>query len=254
MTDTTEAPEGESTIEPSGADASIEEMIEPSRKRRLDTEAEAQALAATAEPEPAPVEAAPEPKEPGWYRKALKEKDRKLREVERQLELRAERELAPRHQAEQGQDFPDPIEDPRGFYDAVQSAISYREMNNKLNTSEMLARDRHGDDLVDDFIAWAGANPDVAQWMAGQPNPYAAGIAQFKRVQLADEIGDDPEVWRQSERDRIRAEVEAEMRGQSGQPAATPRTPLPGPASQARSAGKQSAWAGPTPLRKFNFD
>lgn len=197
-------------------------------------------------PEPAPAAAAPEPKaptEPFWYRKTLREKEAELRTLRQQMEQFQTQQPAP-------QAAPDPYEDPQGYQASVQQTVQQALFSQRLEFSEMRARDKFGDDAWEETNDWLRTRPDVAQWAASQRDPCGAAVQIYQREKLAAEIGDNPDQWREKERERLRQEVLAEMQQQPAQQAANPitRPIIPGPGSQARSAAPKGNWTGPTPV------
>lgn len=160
------------------------------------------------------AEAAPQAgQEPFWYRKTLREYEKKNKALEKQLEQvkQAQEQAYPQHHV------PDLYEDPQGFQQAMMAQMQQFAVNQRLDQSEWRARDRHGDELVDEVLAWAETRPDIAQWSLSQRDPYAAAIQVYQRERLAAEIGDNPEVWRQKERERLRQEILNEAQSVQGQ-------------------------------------
>lgn len=178
-------------------------------------------------------EAAPEakpekPSEPFWYRKALKEKEDRAKALERENADLRQRSQQP---AQPQQDDPE-----------------IRFLKAELRISERFARREHGNEMFEETRDWLAQRPDLEQWALGQEDPWEAAISTYRREKLADEIGNDPDKWRETERDRIRAELEAEM-GQGGHaPQAMTGHRLPTPAAGVRSVAAKGGFAGPTPL------
>lgn len=194
---------------------------------------------------PPAAAAEPEPKnEPFWYRQTLREKERALKAKERELEELRSRVATP------PAEIPDPQYDPQGYRDHIRAEVQQAQQATILRTSEMIARQKHGAAL-DEAKEWIASREDVAQWAIAQPHPYEALMTAYNREKIAAEMGDDPNAWREKERERIRQELLAETQPQ----ALTPRPTLPGPGSQARSA-KPGGWNGPQPVAgilKNNF-
>ena len=189
-------------------------------------------------PEKPAKEAAPEAKpekkaEPFWYRKALKEKEDRLKALEREAaELRSRSEQP----AQQPQD--------------PQTAYEERILRAELKISERFAKREHGVETFEEARDWLATRPDMEAWALNQEDPWDAAIGAFKREKLAADIGNDPDKWRERERQRIREELEAEM-GQSGtfpQAMSQPRQILPTSAAGVRSTGPKGGFTGPTPL------
>lgn len=134
----------------------------------------------------------------------------------------------------------------------TEAQIAY---NERLNTAEMLLRDRHSDvdEVVGVFMEAANKNPGLRAQMDAQLNPWKFAYEEGKRLKFASEIGNDPEAYRK----KVRAEIEAEMRGAPAA-AATPQSPtpaaprLPESLAGAKSSGARSAtWTGPTPFESL---
>lgn len=118
-----------------------------------------------------------------------------------------------------------------------------------LDLSERAAVKEHGKELVDKaFDSYQKAvekNPALANQVRNAADPYGEIVDMHKRQEALAEIGEDPAAYRT----RVRAELEAELRGSSAQQTARPAAPLPKSLADARSAGARGAtWTGPTPL------
>lgn len=211
------------------------------------------------------------PKEPRWYREHMQKVNRELAAQRAEVErLRAGRQPQPQPQG-QGQEpeFPDPVDDPAGFARYIR-AETVREqqrfqLETKLDLSERFARQSHGSEAFEECQAWLSTKPELADWCVAQPDPWGAAFGQYQRERLAEEIGDDPNAWRERERERIRAELLAETTAGGGDeprhtparrsmtPTAPTRDPPPAPASAVRSAAGmerdgRGRFAGPTPI------
>jgi hypothetical protein len=163
-------------------------------------------------------------------RQDWKEKAIRFEEEARQLRMQQEQ------RAQQPQQPQDPL-----------ASMQQQIVNERFNTSEMLARDKYADldEVVETFVAAAKQNPALAAQMNSHPHPWKFAYDEGKRLKFAAEIGNDPEAYRK----KVRAEIEAEIRGatqQSQQPAAPG---IPQSLAGARSAGARgTSFTGPTPI------
>lgn len=149
---------------------------------------------------------------------------------------------------------PNVVEDPEGYaaYEAEQRYIQ------KLEHSEMILRDRLGDEEVDAKLAIFKASPSFPELLAEanrQRHPWKWMYETAQRLTAMDEIGPDPNAYKAKVKADLRAEIEAEYAVKDPQVApVAPRAPLP-PASigTARSAAPRNAiaWTGPPDFDEF---
>lgn len=170
---------------------------------------------------------------------------------EREKRQRFERELAELRAQQQPSKIPSVTEDPEAFAAYQQQLVQQTATNTKFETSELVARQQHGDDPVQKAMDWAmersSASPAFAAEYLKQKHPIDWAVRQHKRDTFVNEIGDDPEAYKA----RIRAEIAAEAaqphapQGQapaSPQPAAPkPPPPRPSLASATSAGGMQTA-------------
>lgn len=182
-----------------------------------------------------------------------------LAELRRQFEEVQKRATAPAPQPAAPPPQPqwiNPAEDPAGYHARVQELM----INERLNISEGLAREKHGDEAVEaavrDFQAAMQTDPSLQAKLYAQPQPYSWLMKQVETIRLQREIGTDPAAFRA----KIRAEIEAEMAKsapQQEQPlsaAPAPVVPRMQPSlATARSAAPRSApaYSGPAPLSEI---
>lgn len=97
------------------------------------------------------------------------------------------------------QAIPDPVDDPNGYNAHISHQIAMVEANTRFNMSEVMAREKHGDEVVQAAIAWgmekAKSNPGFQQEVLAQPNPIDWIVRQQKRDAMLGEIGDDPKAY-----------------------------------------------------------
>lgn len=120
-----------------------------------------------------------------------------------------------------------------------------------LDQSEKLAVKEHGKEIVDKAFEWFDAerqkNPALHKQVLAGRDPYGDMVAMHQRHAALAEIGEDPAAYKA----RIRAEIEAELKGSTGTtpPVKAPAAPLPKSLADARSSAVRTAtWSGPTPL------
>lgn len=171
------------------------------------------------------------PKEPFWYRKALKEKEREARDNKRQLdELRQQLERQQQSATDQSRG---PV--------SLEERLETQRLVDRLERSEDRFVDRHGEAKLEEVREWLATRPDMERWAMTQRHPWDAAFQQFNKERIASEIGDDPSAYRE----RLRAEIMAEMQGEMGEQQIQQTAPsmgrLPQPASGVRSASPQQA-------------
>lgn len=161
-----------------------------------------------------------------------REKRQKLeREAEELRKWRAEQEA-------KQQKRPDFYADPEGFLAQQQQLVQQALWNERLNTSEIVAREKFGDEAVEKaaeaFRAAAQNSPALAAEFRRQANPYSYVIAWHKKQSTLEKMGDDPDAW-------INAQIEArlaERMAQMSQPVQSkPSAPPPSLASAAAAGG-----------------
>jgi hypothetical protein len=156
----------------------------------------------------------------------LDERDKRQAETAKRIDLEAQ--LQRYQQPQQPEQIPT---DPSGI---IQYALAEQQriaFNERLNTSELMARQAHGEDIVSEaqqaFLAAVGQNPMLQQQLQGQIHPYDFVVKWHRQHKLMSEIGQDPEAWRKSEAEKIRAQVLAELQGQGVSPSPSSQQPPP---------------------------
>lgn len=163
------------------------------------------------------------------------------------------------------------FEDPEAAFNArLQEAISpITQTQGQIveNFSRMMAIDKFGEDTVQkaysDLRSALSSNPGATQAtyqrIMQSPHPFGELVRWHKEQSALQTYGSDPEAWRTSERERIKAEVLAEMQGGGQQQAQPPQQQqqqperLPTSFAAARSNGPRGvpAFAGPLPLSEI---
>lgn len=116
-------------------------------------------------------------------------------------------------------------------------------LNDRLDLSEELARDKHGDELVNQVQAWVAQkyaeNPAFRQEVLSQRNPYGFAVKRYQQDQLVQQVQDPTEfeqfrAWKA-------AQANPAQPATTAAPAATPirtaPTPPPRSLASAPSAG-----------------
>lgn len=200
-----------------------------------------------AEPEAPAEQVAPEPEQQTVPLAALKEAREENRTLKSRFttveaELSALKEVITRAQQPQPQPRPDLYQDPEGYARSVEFQVAARMANVEAEMSERFARQSFGDALVDEAFAAAQEKGAIDQFK-GKRDAWGDLVKWHKAQKAVAEIGDDPDTWRQRERERLKAELQAELTAQSV------RAPAPSLAGQANLASRpEPAWSGPTPL------
>ncbi|WP_186118278.1 hypothetical protein [Burkholderia gladioli] len=140
-----------------------------------------------------------------------------------------------------------------------QMSIEQALLNERMNVSEMMVRQQHGDaaveSMLETFQQAVAKNPALGAELAQQRHPWQWMYEQAQRMKAMEEIGSDPAAYRQKLRDELLAELQAQQPAathpeQPEAPAAPAAPALPRSLATARSAAPRTApaWSGPTPL------
>ncbi|WP_155623748.1 hypothetical protein [Burkholderia territorii] len=184
--------------------------------------------------------------------KALEE-ERKGRQDWKEKAIRFEEEL--KHLRAQGQQ--QSVTQPQQPQQPVAMTYEHALLNERMNMSEMMVRQQHGDADVDKalevFQKAVQENPALGAQLAQQRHPWQFMLDQAKRIEAMQEIGTDPAAYRQKLRDEILAELQqqgAAPAAQAAAPAAPAAPVIPRSLATARSSAPRSApvWTGPTSL------
>jgi len=138
----------------------------------------------------------------------------------------------------------DPVRDPEGYTRRMRGVV----LNERLNTSEMLALEKHGKEAIDAeteyFQKRTQQDPRLWNELYSKPHPYQWMIDSNSTARLHEEIGTDPAAYEA----KIRAKIEAE-RG-AAPPPVSPAAGLPPSLASARSAAPRgtNGFAGPPSL------
>lgn len=214
--------------EPIPADEVVTETPEPEA---------AQAEPEVAEPEEKPAKT---PDQQTVPLAALQEERQKRQELERRIQRVESTQPKP-----EPTPAPDVFDDPEGYTKHVRQSVDQTVRTARLDMSEDMARMHYGDETVD--AALAAIEPRAGspehQAILNNRNPYRALVEWHRSQVAAAEIG-DPAAWKEAERARIKAEVEAELAVRQ-----TRGKPAPSLADQPNLGARRGPeWSGPKPL------
>ena len=185
-----------------------------------------------------------------WKARAV-EAETKHKELQRQFEEATRRATAPpptQPHAQPQQPPPDPATDPRGFAQHLVQQQAATLLNERLNNSEMMLREKIGDEklaeYVEDFRQMAQADPTLFGKLYSQPHPYNWMTREVDRLRVARDMGDDPAAYRERILAEGRAQWEAEAK--AAPPALSPAAGMQPSLATARSVAGRSAgaWTG----------
>lgn len=173
-------------------------------------------------------------------RKALVDERRKRQELERQLEeitkkyasqpVQTQPQAQPQPQQQPVEPLPerpDPWIDPQGAMDWDRAWMQQQvhaqvfETRTVLSREMMMASKPDFAEVEAVFMEAAKRSPALVQRLMNHPMPAKFAYEQGLKIRAMSEIGDDPVAYKQ----RVREELEAELRGQSSTPPAQPQTP-----------------------------
>lgn len=162
-------------------------------------------------------------------------KEKAVRAEERQKALEAQLEQIRQQQPQQPQQPP-----------SAEALV----LNERFNMSEMMLRQQHEDvdEVIGRFMQEAEKNPALGAELRRQTHPYQWAYQYAKRLALMDEIGNDPNAYREKLKEQIKAELAQQQPAEPAPPKQSPQ--IPQSLASARSVGSRtaSAYSGPTPL------
>jgi|SRR5689334_4456670 len=132
---------------------------------------------------------------------------------------------------------PDVLADPEGFRKSITADIEAQRINDRVNLSAAMARELYPDfdEVMDEWAGIMQADPLIYQQAIKQDFPAKWAYQHVKRERFLKEVGDNPDNWRKAERERLRAELEPELKKQLE--ASTPKQPVPPPSLASASSG-----------------
>jgi hypothetical protein len=176
---------------------------------------------------------------------AALEAERKGRQDWKEKALRLEGQLEALNRSQQSQGTQQQTQQQ---LDPIQ-VMEQRMLHQNLNFSERMARKEYGAELVDKafekFQELAKSNPTLHQQVMSSADPWDAVVQEYKKAALLEEVGTDPNAYRE----KVRAELLAELNQTNGSTTAQQQA-IPKSLAGARSAATRSAptFTGPTPF------
>jgi hypothetical protein len=173
------------------------------------------------------------PKEPAMVPVTALQQERERRQaIERQLEQERTRP-----------EVPDLYQDPEAFAAFQQQQAQSVALNVKLDLSEDMAREKHGDEAVDQARDWAlakfASNPAFQQEVMSQRNPYGFVVNQYKREQMLASVNPDDlaefQAWKAAKANPL---------SHPSPPIAPPRSIASAPSAGTAKPGQEPLYAG----------
>lgn len=157
---------------------------------------QADAVAAPPATDPAPVEPAA-PSEASSLQSGHVPLSALLDERERRRA--ADAELAALRAQAQPPTIPDPYEDPEAFAHHQAVTMAHTAKMHGLQMSRLVATQQHGQEVVDQAMAWAAEHAErdagFRERTYNSHHPVDLAVAEFKRHQLLNEVGEDPDAY-----------------------------------------------------------
>jgi len=134
---------------------------------------------------------------------------RKRQEAEAELErLRAQLQQQQQSQQEQQRFDPDIVySDAAAFTSHLQTEAAMQALNVKMDISEEVAREKYGDELVDQARDWTlsryQTDPGFRHKVMTQRNPYRFAVEEYQRAQIVENVTPDDyaafQKWREAQ-------------------------------------------------------
>lgn len=149
-----------------------------------------------------------------------------------------QRRLHASSQSQQQQQPPDPLLDPAGALAFQQEQFQQALLNQRLNTSEMFARTKHGDQIVDAAFQ-AAQQAGVLQNFVRSRDCYGDMIRWHRHQQVLARVGEDPDAYEKTLEEKIRAKVLEELKtgNRAAMPGQTPQAQPQFPGSLVDATG-----------------
>lgn len=134
--------------------------------------------------------------------------------------------------------IPDPVTDPEQYARFVHQTAQQQVFDAQLNASEDRARDKYGDDTVNEAFQAAQAAGLVGSQspLLQQRHPWGAMVEWHKQQKALQTIGSDPEAYTKRIEEEVRAKVLAELKAGTAPTAGVPQQ-FPGTLASATQQG-----------------
>lgn len=260
LDDTTDPDVIETEMEPQGEEAAAPDAEQPIEADDTEAEVDDAPPASNKEDKTVPLSALQaERKERQSLKEVVQREEERNKALQARLDaLEASQKAAPPAAPPPAAEvnLPDPISDPIAYDRAIQNRIQWESLNNRLNVSELLARQKYGDDLdkkVALFQEAAKRDPSLSAKVKSEIHPYEFVYEHGKKLEALAEVGDDPVSYKAKIEAEIRAKVMAELELAKAEPApaaAAPALKVPASLGNVRSAGSRNAapFTGPPSL------
>lgn len=167
---------------------------------------------------------------------ALLDEREKRQKLERELE-QMRREYVQRQQPAQLPKVPSVLEDEAAYNQHVESMVSQAVVNERLNLSEEMARDKYGNEDVDAALESVRADPRIAQHFMQTRHPYKGLVEWHRQQKLMAEIGNDPAAYRARVEAELRAQIEAQAKPEPSRPKPPPSSLAAAPSTSSNELG-----------------
>lgn len=164
------------------------------------------------------------------YREQVEQLQRQFQQIQRQQQQPQQQAVEP----------PDPYLEPEKFAQYQQQMIDQRLLDHHVNTSELLTRQKYGDEIVNAALQ-AAYQAGISERFVRTRHPFEALVAWHKKQQIDAEVGTDLEAFKK----RVAEDaVQKALAGlKAGQPLGQAQTPQKFPSTLAdqTQAGDQGA-------------
>ena len=156
------------------------------------------------------------------------------REKRQRYEREAEELRRWRQQVEGQQRQPSFRDNPEAVMSQLQQQIDEQLKRQRLINSRMLAEEKFGKEKVAEVYEYFEEHPQESHALLNEPSPFHAAVEHYERQKLLQEIGSDPNAWREKERERMKKDIMSESAQKK--PDAPPRSLASAPGSGGRDS------------------